>query len=301
MSEMTNDQPVEGDELLPDTGVDTSHDHQTDDGQGSDEGEDEVEDFEFNGKTITVPKALKEELAKGLLLHKDYTQKTQDLAEQRRAHEADQESAKAENTRFQTFRTESVKLATVREQLAAFNKVDWAAAAQADAENGTQTVTLARIQMDQLKDQASQLEQSISKLDTEGRQALATRQLTAMANCETALAKEFPKWAELKPTVETFVKAHGVSEQELKATTDPRMWRMMHYAKLGYDAAQRTKTTAQVEGQQATRPAPAVAGARTMTKVDPTSRAAMSKSADDWAKQRNAELDKQRGRGRSRR
>jgi hypothetical protein len=292
--------PGPDDDAHLDDGVDTSDEHLTDDANEAG-GDDDLEEFEFDGHKLSVPKTLKETLAKGVLLHEDYTRKTQDLAAQRRAYEAEQESAKAENTRFQTFRTESVKLASVREQLAAFDKVDWAAAAQADAENGTQTVSLARIQMDQLKDQASQLEQSISKLDNEGRQALATRQLTAMANCETALTKEFPKWAELKPTVETFVKAHGVSEQELKATTDPRMWRMMHYAKLGYDAAQRTKTTAQVEGQQATRPAPAVAGARTMTKVDPTSRAAMSKSADDWAKQRNAELDKQRGRGRSRR
>src|SRR5215469_11178430 len=64
--------------------------------EGGQEGEDdELEDFEFEGRKFSVPKSAKEALTKGVMLNADYTKKTQGLAEDRRAYEAEKAATEA--------------------------------------------------------------------------------------------------------------------------------------------------------------------------------------------------------------
>lgn len=83
--------------------------------------EDDSEEIEHNGEKYKIPKALKD----AFLMQQDYTKKTQEVAESRKAFEAQQEQFKAVAEFQNNHLQEIVKLNQLDQQLAQFNNVNW--------------------------------------------------------------------------------------------------------------------------------------------------------------------------------
>jgi hypothetical protein len=315
MSENDATNPGAGDELLPNDGVAGQDGQDQNDGAGAlelelDENGDpivaepveEVEEVEHEGKKYAIPKALKPQL----MLQADYTRKTQELADQRRAVEAQAAATKADVEAREAFIKENAeliayddRLTLLDKEIAAFANVDWQAAVAHDAANGTNTVQLAQIELQRLKDQRDGFRDGRTKLQTKIESQVTERNLTTQRatakqreECEAVLAREIPGWSEKRPKVEAFAeKALGIPLVALQATTDPRIFKGLELAMEGYEARQAKTTRKQAEAVQAVRPAAQVRGAAPATAKDPS-----RMSADEWQKWRNSQLKTKRGR-----
>lgn len=235
---------------------------------------DTVEVEDENGVKHRVPKALE----KGYLRDRDYRQKTQALADDRRAVEAERatfESQKAES--LAELPEEHAKVALVNHQIASVNarldtpvdasgitlrNIDWPAYRAAANAAGGEDLELyqdrraayeaARADLSDLTEAQKAAKETLSAKETErlsGQRAKA-EEAAAKAWEETGriLADEktgIKGWNETKATelASLAVNQYGVTPEELKGMHDPRLWRILN------DNAAKTAALAKAEAQ----------------------------------------------------
>jgi hypothetical protein len=218
-------------------------------GPDDDGGEPDSFELELDGQTHTLPAALKG----AFLRQADYTRKTQELAEHRRALEAER-AAVADQARAHAGASQDrMRLAALDHQLAEFQGLDWQGFARQDPQQAqalwgkVQGLAQAR---DQLANAVAHHEH--------GRRLQAAREAAeAMAETGRTLAKEIDGWGpELAGKLTDYARGHGVTLEELQNTSDPRVWKILHKAYAADQAGQRDS----VARAQAVRPAVSVAG-----------------------------------------
>src|SRR2546423_335026 len=146
----------------------------------------ETEEVEHEGKKYKIPRPLKG----ALLMQADYTRKTQELAEQRRAHEetarqfADRQKAEAE------FATDFARVVAINDAIAQFEKTDWA---QIRAGNPAQYEQL-WFQYQQTKEArdraAAALQQKLQERSSKALAETAKR----LEEARTAIQRDIPEW-----------------------------------------------------------------------------------------------------------
>ena len=187
---------------------------------------DDSEEVDYDGEKYKVPKKLKD----AFLRQQDYTVKTQALAEQHRAFEAQQQQFAAER-QFQSQYLDAVsEVRAIDRQLSQFQKLDWNALTDADP---VQALKLDR-QMRELQQQRTQQVQSIEQ--AQARNQFETSQATARRMEEVAkqVAREIPGWSsDLDMQLKKTAMAVGFSESEARVS-DPRTIKLVHKAYL-YD------------------------------------------------------------------
>jgi hypothetical protein len=246
----------------------------------SDGTDDDLEDWEEEGKTYKVPKALKPRLMKD----RDYTTKTQEIAEHRKQVEAQ----KAEFAEAQKFHRENIKsiakIENVAEQMEAFRQVtpeQWRAMDAAQASK-------LRIEYDLLKDQYNGL---YGELQQKQQQALEKQRTTSAKQYEDSLAriaKEIPNWSEEHASkLDGYATSKGATFDELQALV-LKPWAVVALDKAyRYDqlvAKQRARATVKAEPE----PTPvARVGAR---RSAPSSEPLDSDPPDVWMRKRNKQL-----------
>jgi hypothetical protein len=296
-----NGDPAAG-EPLPDAEVDQSTETEPDtasEGDTDGEGE-ELEDYELEGAKFTVPKSVKDVLDKGVLRQADYTKKTMDLAENRRAYEAEKAASEATFEDRVTIRNIQANIQALDETINAtherFQNIDWAALKALP--DGDMRLQQAQVELRNLENARTRLAEQQTKLTgelTEKAKTSALTQQQAVAKLiearEATLAKEVPGWAKLRPEVEAFAAAKfGVSKAELDATPDPRVLKALRYAKLGMEAEQRGRAASSEEPETVpVKPAASLTAPSRRT-VSTGSRESMKESPEAWARRRNAEL-----------
>lgn len=165
--------------------LDPTTDNQGDDGTDDDaEGQppaDEFEEIDFDGEQFNVPKKLKE----AFLRQADYTKKTQEVAEQRRAIEAQAQSVQITQQRQMEFAQDIANLGALNARLAPFTQVqDWpsyirSGGAQAQADYAEyQALVHQRDQFanglgQRIQQRQSQEQQETAKLIEQGRAEIA--------------------------------------------------------------------------------------------------------------------------------
>lgn len=241
--------------------------------------EDDIEEVEVDGQVFRVPKALKP----ALMMHADYTRKTQEVAEQRRALEEagqrflQQVQAQQENLR------DYAGLAAIDQQLAALAQVDWPALSQqrpAEAQK--------------LQGQAAQLMAARQALVSRLQQAQQQKALEAQhlhAKCledgHAALARDIPNWsAETAAKLNDFAAELGFSPEEIEQVLDPRQVKALHLAWLGQQLQQKHRATSQAPSAS---PVPQLGTGSAPGVRDPS-----RMSTDQWIKWRNSSLRKKR-------
>lgn len=185
----------------------------------------ETFELEMDGERFTLPKKLE----KGFLQERDYTQKSQTLAEQRRAVELQHQQTHLAQLEEQ-FKTDTQQ---ENQQLQA---LDWALNQPVDWKGlSTDDALRTKLQMDEWARQKAQIEKSV----TTKRQEWDRKQHEAFAKLVNeslaVVAKRIPGWGpELAKQVTEHALNEGFTDTELrKANTDPRLavtlWKAQQY------------------------------------------------------------------------
>jgi hypothetical protein len=185
--------------------------------------EDEAEEVEYEGKAYKLPKELKG----ALLRNQDYTRKTQEVAELRKAAE---EKAtfleEVEQLRGKTFER-AVKLSAIDAQLEQFNQINWDQLATADQ---SEYLRLDRMQQ-RLQRQRDEVHGEIQQAITQERQKTAEARQQMLSKGAAELARDIKGWGpQLSAAIVDNGKAYGFNESELTQITDPRTVKALHDA-----------------------------------------------------------------------
>ncbi|MDE2439561.1 MAG: hypothetical protein KGP14_00950 [Betaproteobacteria bacterium] len=265
-----------------DDGAGDPGDGQPQDGQAQNQ-DDDSEEVEHEGQKYRIPKALKG----ALMMNADYTRKTQEVAELRRAAEAERaQYSQANAQQVQAM----AQVVAADQQLQQFAQVNWQELSNEDPVRAQQLW----MQYSQLKDYRQQVAGQVQQMEQQ--RAFETQQETAkrIEEGNAVLKRDIPNWGpEVAQQINTFAaKEFGFQPQELAQVTDPRVVKILHAAMVG---AQLVKK--QQEGTPSSQQQPAV---KPVTKVGgnnaPARRDMNSMPVGDWMKARNEQLRKSKGR-----
>lgn len=187
--------------------------------------------IKHDGQDIEKPETEVIELAqKGF----DYTQKTQQLAEERKSiEEFTQNLRQQEELVRQQFHTQAVlieeiaKVTAIDQQLAAYNGLDWQALSNADPVEA-QKLFFAYNQLQTQRGQAvNEVQQKQQVLTHAQQEALAAKTLEG----KKVLERDIPGWNadKVKAVVET-ARQYGFNDSEISTLVDPRQVKVLHDA-----------------------------------------------------------------------
>lgn len=246
--------------------------------------EDDSEEVEYEGQKFRVPKALKP----ALMMHADYTRKTQEVSEQRRQLEVQQQQlvqqAQSQQEHLQTV----AKVVALDDQIKQFEQVDWTALSTQDPVKAQQLW----MQFSQLKDSRvgilGELQQKEQQRALEAQQRLAKQ----IEESNAVLARDIKDWSpETAGKLRDFaVEKLGFTPQELGQVTDARIVKLLHQAYIGSQLVAKQMTGATQKPVQQVKPVTTV-GANAPAAKDPS-----RMNTDEWMKHRNEQLRKQRTR-----
>lgn len=215
-----------------------------------DEPEEELDETEFEGKKYRVPKELKD----ALLRQADYTRKTQEVAEIRRAAESERAAIKQAVEADEAADELKSDLRTVDKALKSFENVDWSKFA-ADSPAQAQAYML---QYQQLQMQRQQLSGGLEQLEHTSRTSREQAHSAALAQAKADLLQAMPDFTQelaVKITQST-VSAYGFTPDELSRVSDPRQVRILRDAMMWRES--------QAKAKQAAKPTPATEPLRTV-------------------------------------
>ena len=215
-----------------------------------DEPEEELDETEFEGKTYKVPKEIKD----ALLRQSDYTRKTQELAEIRKAAELERQSIVSAKEADEAADELKADLRTVDKALKSFENVDWAKFA-ADSPAQAQAYML---QYQQLQMQRQQLSGGLEQLEHTSRTSREQAHSAALAQAKADLLQAMPDFTpELAVKItQSTVSAYGFTPDELSRVSDPRQVRILRDAMMWRES--------QAKAKQAAKPTPATEPVRTV-------------------------------------
>ena len=220
VSELLDEAP----EQIEDGEVAESEELHQEEQQPEPEAEDDGELVEIEGKSYRVPKELKDMV----LMHKDYTQKTQAVAEQRRAVE---ERAHALEQREQALGAsfeKAVEFREVQNKLAQFEALDWNALVDADPVQA-QKLTIA---YQQLQREAQAKYAELQQSQAQVQQLTEHQRQQMLAEAEQDLRARLPDFG--PQTAEQIRKTaqehYGLKAEELDGLIDARHVHILHDA-----------------------------------------------------------------------
>lgn len=224
--------------------------------QDQTEAEDDSEEIEFNSKAYKLPR----EIASAVKdMQKDYTVKTQAVAEQRKAFEA-QAQFHQENIR------EVAQLEAVNSSLAEFAQVDWMTVSQQDP-----------AMFQQLSAQHKQLEarrnELASNLNAKYQKSTLDKQLQEAKQAEESeseIKRIIKDWSpDLDSKLQRFASdRYGFPRESIgEYKKDPKVAKLLHDAYVGQQIIQ--KQTAKPKVIQEANPVPTVGGSNSKVARDP--------------------------------
>jgi hypothetical protein len=201
--------------------------------------DDDSFDLELDGEVHTLPGALKG----AFLRQADYTRKTQELAEHRRAVEAERQALADDRRALHGAHGDRATLAALDQQLDGFETVDWGALSQADPHRA-QALWAGAQQTAALRDQFAY---ALSHHESREQVRAAREAAEAMAATGRTLSQEIEGWSpEVAGKLVDYAKAFGVTLEELSQMADPRLWKLLHKA---YQADQASQGEARAEAR----------------------------------------------------
>lgn len=294
----TNPVDVEDDAVLDQPEVEVEADETADiDAEGEAEEappEDDTEEIERDGVKYRIPKALKDDL----LRQADYTRKTQEVAETRRALEMQAQSLTQQAQLAEATLEHRTNLKLVEQQLATFQNTDWRAYAD---QWGADATAAAMASWQQYRDAQAELSSAITRAEGETRAISERNAANAIAQAEAQLSREIEGWGvEYLSSLAAYAsKEFGVSPQELResvinpdGTPDTRTIKVLarlHKAETELATLKAQQTKAQQASKQA-----AVTPAKPVGQRAGGYKPGLNDDlpADEWLRRRNAALAK---------
>lgn len=182
--------------------------------------------IELDGVEYEVPQAIEQAVMKS----RDYTQKTQALSETRQKldlHDKQQIQAQMQQQFMQSVSEESSQLATLEYQINQYKNLDW-------SQLSVDEMQMARVQLDNLKDQHSELRDQILGKQNEWSQKYQAQQAEYIRQGEEFLKKAIKGYSEdVKRSILEYGIGEGYTESEITASLDPRyihtLWKAQQY------------------------------------------------------------------------
>jgi len=287
MEDMETTNPVEG-TIMPaaevEDAVPPAHDLEqgedvADDGTRQTEqavdADDDYEEIEEDGRKVRIPSWLKPRL----MMQADYTRKTQELAEARRAFEAEratvQQASDAE-------RSAEANLHLIDRQIASSQNVDWNAWHESDPFEAQKA--FAQYQL--LKDARVE---TLGYLGTLRHERTLQEQQDTVRRLEQGsaeLARDIKDWSPtLAAKLLDFGQRHcGFSQEDLNGIDDPRVVKVLHAAFQWEEHQKKQRQAQRHAAAQTTRPAARVGGTSPKSGLDDRL------SPEEWLRRRNEQL-----------
>jgi hypothetical protein len=228
---------------------------------------DDALEIEHEGRRYSVPKALKD----AFLRQADYTRKTQELAEQRRAFEQD---AAQQRAALGQDLDGHARLVALNDQIGAYERIDWDTL---EREDPVRAQALWR-DYTQLKDGRAQL---LGRMQLRAEHAALDAQRESARRAEeghAVLARDVPGWSpELANKLGAFAHTEfGFTPEEISSVADPRMVKVLHLAQLGRQSQQQEAAAKKAAAAEAAAPIGKVGSSA------PASRNPDRMSTDEW-------------------
>ena len=219
-----------------------------DEPQSADDPDDDWDEIEWKGKKVKVPKG-------AAMMQADYTRKTQEVAEMRKAVEATLMQVNEVSQAEQQAQSEYIGIANA---LAQYDDIDWHTWLDQDPIAAQK----ARFDMEQLQQRASQVV-GIHENAKSQRLALAKQETAKrLADGQRVLVDKIPGWgAEKAQALLAFSQQnYGFTPAELDSVNDPRWVIALHDAFQARQDMAKSKQRAKVEAVQAVKPAATLKG-----------------------------------------
>jgi len=246
----------------------------------------EVE-VEYNGKTYCLPPELKD----ALLRHADYTRKTQEVAEGRKALEAEREAHGKHAAVARAHITDAARVVALNENLAQFDRIDWDTLKEQDPARA-QALWQQRAQLKDLRNRAARAwTQKEQEHTSHSQRATAKRMSEASAHLPRLIADWSP---ELEAKLAQYGNAQGISRPEMTQATlqNPAFVKLLHKAHQ-FDEAEKKKQAKQTfDAAQAARPVTRVGGSGGTASRRTTDSSGDALSTDEWVKRERERLRK---------
>ena len=198
------------------------------------------EEIEFEDLRIALPKDKAQKLKSAIEGYKDYTQKTQSLAEARRMVEVQQQAAQAEKLYQEATAQDAEKLAQIKSAIKQYEQVNWA---QLD----TDTLVRTKHSMEQLEKEQRKVEESLGQKRQALSQHMQGLRQQAVSEAAKYLAKNIPGWQsgnDLDKYILNYGLNEGLTENDLVniAIAKPQMIKAMYKA-MEWEKLQSQKTS----------------------------------------------------------
>lgn len=210
--------------------IDGDGDADTSDDQTQTPEEEETEEIEREGKKYRVPKALKGEL----LMHADYTRKTQEVAETRRTLEQRQNEFSESAKLHHEFLKDVGRVAALEESISAFQNIDWATLRAQDPDRAIDL----QFQFQQVQMQHGQAVRGLQEKANQKALIEQRSQQQRIQESLSVLSRDIKGWSpQLAGEITEYAtREFGFSPAELASKVDPREVKLAHAAMQGAKA-----------------------------------------------------------------
>jgi hypothetical protein len=253
------------------------------------EPEEEEDELDIDGFKVKLPKSAAEKLNAERLMQADYTRKTQELAEQRKAFDAERQTVQQADAQELEARAQ---LVNINQQLDVYQRTNW----QAWTQDDPYAAQMAFQQFQLLKDAHQQtmgfLNYKAQERQSKQQQAVhAERQAIAklLEEGTPELKKEIPDWSPVKAAKlkGDMAQRFGIPREDLEEVADPKLFMVMNAAVQWMEHQAKTTKAQSIQKQQQVQPA-----AKATRSSAPPAGLDDRLSIDEWNKRREAQLRK---------
>jgi len=202
-------------------------------------------EIEYEGEKQKLPPKWKD----AFLREQDYRRKTMDLAENRKAFEAEREQFQQTVTRSREEQQAYGKLLALDMRIQELERVDITGWSQQDINDAVANLNALKAQAGQI---AGALQQHVTqRTQAESEQLAKLREATL-----SEAAARVPNFTEdRRKELEALAVSVGVDKRDAESITDPAAYELLHYADIGKKFIERQRKAAQMKSAQAGNPA----------------------------------------------
>lgn len=194
--------------------------------EGQESAEDDLEDFEWNGQQIRGPKGLKD----AVMMHGDYTRKTQEVAERRRQLDAVEQQIRQRAEASDEIMELRAQQWAQDSQLRAYENIDWQAWAEQDPIESQKNWYRYQELHTKQAETARKLDGMIQSQHQAAQQEFAKRVDEVRDHARKNIKGFTP---EIEKKVVDFALAQGVTQGQLQANLNPVVFDILHKAMIG--------------------------------------------------------------------
>jgi hypothetical protein len=247
--------------------------------------DDPEEEIEIGDKKFALPKSAAEKLKAERMMQADYTKKTQEVAEHRKAVEARDAEVQRHAAEAQEYLAEIGEIHSIDKQLAMYRGLDWARLIDENPKE-------AMLYQQQQRDLETARTEVANKITTKrNEKALAEQQSTAkqIQEAETYFKREIPGWSpERSNRIADYAAEQGIPKGTLAASVlrNPALVKVLNKAEM-FD---------QLQKKQAAKPKEATPEVKPVTRITASRGGAQAvRNPDDlpmdqWLKWRDKQL-----------